>query len=101
VRRLTERQCSLLAEDPARLIAEFEKGHASTFGALPALPGERGTTPRARIPPLPIRARRQFGAQAQKEVEAQYGHSSDLKGWRSLVDLRIRELAGRVIAPEP
>src|SRR5215207_7718842 len=27
-RRLTERECSLLGENPAQLIAEFEAGHA-------------------------------------------------------------------------
>ncbi|CAN7744132.1 hypothetical protein LJR084_006642 [Variovorax sp. LjRoot84] len=98
VRRLTERECSLLAENPAQLMAEFDAGHASAFGALSARPSPREATPRARTPRLPIWTRRQFGAQAEKEVEAQYGRSSDLKGWRSLVDLRIRELADRVTA---
>ncbi|CAN7750501.1 MULTISPECIES: hypothetical protein [unclassified Variovorax] len=98
VRRLTERECSLLAENPAQLMAEFDTGHASAFGALSARPSPREATPRARTPRLPIWTRRQFGAQAEKEVEAQYGRSSDLKGWRSLVDLRIRELADRVTA---
>ena len=98
VRRLTERECSLLAENPAQLMAEVDTGHASACGALSARPSPREATPRARTPRLPIWTRRQFGAQAEKEVEAQYGRSSDLKGWRSLVDLRIRELADRVTA---
>lgn len=93
VRRLTERECSLLAENPAQLLAEFDAGHASAFGALSARPGPREATRRARIPRLPVWTRHQFGAQAEKEVEAKYGRNSDLKGWRSLVDLRIRELA--------
>lgn len=85
----------MLAENPAQLMAEFNAGHASAFGALSVRPGPREATPRARIPPLPNWTRRQFGAQAEKDVEAQYGRRSDLKGWRSLVDLRIRELADR------
>jgi hypothetical protein len=98
IRRLTERECSLLAENPAQLMAEFDAGHASAFGALSARPGPRDASRRVRIPHLPIWTRRQFGAQAEKEVEAQYGRSADLKGWRSLVDLRIKELADRVTA---
>lgn len=98
VRRLTERECSLLAENPAQLMAEFDAGRASAFGALSARPGPREAAPRARIPRLSIWTRRQFGAQAEREVEAKYGRNSDLKGWRSLVDLRIRELADRATA---
>jgi hypothetical protein len=96
VRRLTERECSLLAENPAQLIAEFEAGHAFAFHAPSTRPSPGEPTPRARIPPLPHGTRRQFGAQAEKDVEAKYGKRSDLKGWRSLVDLRIRELADGV-----
>jgi len=95
VRRLTERECTLLAENPAQLMAELDAGHACAFGALSGRAGPREATPRARITPLPIWTRRQFGAQAEKEVEAQYGPRSNLKGWCSLVDLRIRELADR------
>jgi hypothetical protein len=98
VRRLTERESRLLAENPAQLMAEFDAGHASAFGALSARPGPRQATPRVRIPRLPIWTRRQFGAQAEREVEAKYGRNSDLKGRRSLVDLRIRELADGVNA---
>jgi hypothetical protein len=101
VRRLTERECSLLAENPAQLMAEFDAGDASAFGTLSAHPTHRQVTPRARIPRLPIWTIRQFGAQAEKEVEAKYGRSPDLKGWRSLVDLRIRELAAGVTASKP
>ena len=93
VRRLTERQCSLLAENPALLIAELEADPAFPFHA-PSAPLNSGElAPRARIPRLPVGTRRQFGAQAERDVEAKYGQRSDLKGWRSLVDLRIRELA--------
>jgi hypothetical protein len=101
VRRLTERECNLLAENPAQLVAEFEAGHGSAFGALSARPGPREAIPRVRIPPLPAWTRRRFGAQAEQEVEAQYGRRSDLKGWRSLVDLRIRELADRLTESKP
>ncbi|PSL79448.1 hypothetical protein C7T35_37485 [Variovorax sp. WS11] len=95
VRRLTERECNLLAENPAQLIAEFDAGHAFAFApSAPASPRE--PAPRARIPRLPLGTRRQFGAQAEREVEAKYGQRSHLKGWRSLVDLRIRELANGV-----
>jgi hypothetical protein len=99
VRRLADRQCSLLAEDPAQLIAEFEAEQALLARApsAPSSPGELAT--RARIPPLPDFARRKFGEQAAREVEARYGPCSDLKGWRSLVDLRIRELADGVALP--
>ncbi len=93
VRRLTERQSSLLAENPAQLIAEFEAEHALPFRAPSARPTPGELARRARIPRLPLSTRRRFGEQAEREVEAKYGQPSDLKGWRSLVDLRIRELA--------
>jgi hypothetical protein len=82
----------LLAENPAQLIAEFEVEHALPFRAPAERPNPAELAPRARIPRLPDFARRQFGEQAAREVEAKYGQRSDLKGWRSLVDLRIREL---------
>jgi hypothetical protein len=99
VRRLTERQCSLLAENPAQLIAEFEAEHALPLRTPSAPPNPGELAPRARIPRLPDFARRQFGEQAAREVEAKYGPRSNLKGWRSLVDLRIRELADGVALP--
>jgi hypothetical protein len=99
VRRLTERQCSLLAEDPAALIGEFEAEQALPSRPPSAPPDPRELAPRARIPRLPDFARRRFGEQAAREVEARYGPRSDLKGWRSLVDLRIRELADGVALP--
>jgi hypothetical protein len=93
VRRLNDRQCRLLAQDPARLIAEIQAEHVlpSRASLANSEPGE--PAPRARIPPLPAWTIRQFGAQAESDVEARYGQRSGLKGWRSLVDLRIRELA--------
>lgn len=99
VRRLSERQCRLLAENPAQLIAEFEAEHALPFRAPSERPNPAELAPRARIPRLPDFARRQFGEQAAREVEAKYGQRSGLKGWRSLVDLRIRELADGVALP--
>lgn len=95
VRRLTDRQCRLLAQDPAQLITEIEAEHVlpSRASLAGSQPGE--LAPRARIPRLPAWTKSQFGAQAEREVETKYGPRSDLKGWRSLVDLRIRELAYR------
>ena len=99
VRRLTERQCSLLAGNPAQLIAEFEAEYELPLRAPSAPPNPGELASRARIPRLPDFARRQFGAQAAREVGAKYGQRSGLKGWRSVVVLRIRELPDGVALP--
>ncbi|VTU24316.1 hypothetical protein SRS16CHR_03428 [Variovorax sp. SRS16] len=97
-RPLTEREYLLLVKDPARLIARFEAERAAGERTAVAPRSRRPVQPRAQIPRPPSEARRRFGAQAEREVEAKYGLRSALKGWRSLVDLRIRELADRAAA---
>ncbi|MGK6310741.1 hypothetical protein [Variovorax sp. DT-64] len=96
VRRLNERECRLLAQDPARLIAEIEAQHVLPSRTSLAGPQSGEIAARARIPRLPAWTKLQFGAQAERDVEARYGQRSGLKGWRSLVDLRIMELANGV-----
>src|SRR6185312_15078086 len=83
-RRLSEREYLLLSKDPARLIARFEAERAAGERAAAAPRNPRPVLPRAQIPRPPSEAKRRFGAQAEREVEAKYGLRSALKGWRSL-----------------
>ncbi len=92
-RRLTARECNLLTDNPAAFVAQLERDDEPGYSAPVASRAARVPPVRAQLYRPPASTAQLYGAQARRDVEARYGTRSDLKGWRSLVDLRIRQLA--------